>query len=140
MTIPSWPSDLPRPERPTWQRQPQDGRWPKQSDAGPMGHRRRFSGVAETVQMSVLLSRSEREVFDSFYKNDCAHGSLTFYMPDPATEGWALLTETGEPLLTENGTPLLMSAQWLCLWGEEPPSEAVQGIEFRKTFSVVVLP
>lgn len=140
MTVQIWPSDLPRPERPTWQLQPQDGRWPKQSDNGPPGWRRRFSGIARTVRLSVLLSRSERQVFDNFYHDDCAGGSLTFYMPDPTTEGWALLTEDGAPLLTEDGAPILLSAQWLCLWGEEVPAETIQGIHFRKTFSVTVLP
>ncbi|MAU43772.1 MAG: hypothetical protein CMP09_02820 [Yangia sp.] len=61
-------------------------------------------------------------------------------MPDPVTDGWPLLHETGVPLLYEDGTPILMSAQWLCVFGDEPPSETLRGMTFTKSFSVWVMP
>jgi hypothetical protein len=138
--IMEWPTALPRPERNTWQLQPQDARRKRQPDAGPPSYRRRFSSVARNVTMSVLLSRSEKAIFDQFFHETCAEGSQLFYMPDPTTDGWPMLTSDGVPVLTGDGQPLLLSARWLCAWGDQMPTETLQGLEFRKTFSVVVLP
>ena len=139
--IATWPATLPRPERETWSVQPMEARRKRQSDAGPPAYRRRFSSVPTTVPMSLILSRSLREVFDRFFEIDCAQGSLMFRMPAPTTDGWAVLTEGGLPVLTAGGAPLLLSAVWLCAWGDQLPAESFLGqVEFRKTFSVVVLP
>ena len=59
---------------------------------------------------------------------------------NPVTDGWPLLHETGAPLLYEDGTPILMSAQWLCIFGDEMPSETLRGMTFTKSFSVWVMP
>lgn len=136
----NWPSELPRPERSTWQLTPQDARRKRQSDAGPPGYRRRFSSAAKMVSLSVLLSRNERAIFDRFFHEDCGEGAALFYMPDPTTEGWPLLASDGSPILTDDGAPILMGGRWLCSWGDEMPTETIVSVEFRKTFSVVVMP
>lgn len=140
MTTLAWPSTLPRPERSTWQLQPQDARRKRANDAGPPGYRRKFSSVAQMVSLSVLLSRAGKDLFDTFFHVDCAEGSHPFTMPDPTTDGWPLLGANGDPLLDGQGQPLLRSGTWLCLWGDQVPVETIVGIEFRKTFSVVVMP
>lgn len=139
MTYAVWPTSLPRPERNTWQSQPQDARLKRQSDAGPPGFRRRFSQAAKTVTLSVLLSRNQKAVFDRFFEADTRGGSLLFWMPDPTTDGWPMLTADGVPVLNGAGQPVLLSARWLCLF-DAMPAEAIVGIEFRKSFSVVVMP
>ncbi|RUS64867.1 hypothetical protein EGN72_02430 [Pseudorhodobacter sp. E13] len=138
--IMDWPSSLPRPERQTWQRSLQDGRRKTQGDAGPARYGRKLSRVAQTVTMSMLLTRDLRAVFDRFYEVDCAGGTRLFNMPDPTTDGWPLLGSDGLPLLAADGQPLLLSKLWLCSWGDTPPSETLVGIECRKTFSLQVLP
>lgn len=135
-----WPQELPRPERSSWQNQPQEARRRTQSDMGPPRYRRRFSGVPRLVNLSVMLDRDQRAIFDTFFEHECAQGSLRFWLPDPTTESWPLFASDGRPLLTHDGQPILMSGRWLCAWGEQLPTEAVIGIEFRKTFSIVVLP
>lgn len=135
-----WPDTLPPPERDTWQVQPQDARRKRQSDAGPPAYRRRFSSVARMVQLSVLLSRDEKAVFDGFFHDDCKEGALLFQMPDPTTDGWPVLSTEGDALLADAVTPLLLSATWLCAWGDAMPTETLVGLEFRKAFSVVVMP
>jgi hypothetical protein len=40
--IMDWPTDLPRPERPSWQRMVQEARGKRQGDAGPARYRRRI--------------------------------------------------------------------------------------------------
>jgi hypothetical protein len=138
--IMDWPLVLPRPERSSWQLNPQDARRKRQSDAGPPAYRRRFSSAAKMVTLSLLLDRNQRQVFDQFFHDDCAEGSRLFHMPDPTTDGWALLGSDGQPLLVSPGVPLLLSGRWLCSWGDQMPTETVQGREFRKSFSIVVLP
>ncbi len=139
--IATWPDTLPHPERKTWNLQHQDARRKRQPESGPPGYRRRFSSAADFVSLSVVLTRAEKAVFDQFYRHDCAGGSRLFWMPDPTTDGWALLYTDGQPLLVDDSTPLLISATWLCAWGDEPPQESVVGqVEFRKTFQIVVMP
>jgi len=138
--IASWPSELPRPDRQGWQVQPQDARRKRQSEAGPPSYRRRFSAIARMVSMQLLLTRQQRAVFDRFFHETCEEGSLHFHMADPTTDGWPILTASGAPLLDGAGRPILMARRWLCAWGDQVPSEGIEGVMFRKTCSIVVLP
>jgi hypothetical protein len=140
MTIPTWPSELPRPERDTWQKTPQEARLKRNNDSGPPSYRRRFSSVAKSVNLSILVGRGQKAVFDRFFDDTTAGGSLPFYMPDPTTDGWKLLTADGRSLLTSDGRQILLAARWLCLFGESLPTETIVGIEFRLTFSISVMP
>jgi len=140
MTL-TWPDTLPNPERNTWQSQPQDARKKRQADTGPTGYGARFSAWSTNVSLSVVLTRDEKAIFDTFYRVDCAAGTRLFYMPDPTTDGWQMLTSDGQPLLMADGTPLLLSARWLCSFGDQVPVESIVGqVQFRKTFNVVVYP
>lgn len=138
--IPVWPSELPKPERNTWQKSPMEARLKRRNDAGPPGYRRRFSSVAKSVNLSILVDRNGKAIFDNFFEQDTAFGSKPFTMPDPTTDGWALLTSEGAPLLTSEGVPILLAARWLCLFGDQQPSEAIVGVGFRISFSVAVMP
>ncbi|MGB0912021.1 MAG: hypothetical protein ACPGSW_00450 [Phaeobacter italicus] len=137
----TWPDTLPPPERNTWQLSPQDARAQRKTDAGPVTFRRRFSSAATTVSLSVVLTRSQRATFDRFFHDDCAEGTRLFWMPDPATDGWAALDAQGSPLMSDAGAPLQLGARWLCSFGPDLPAETiVRQVEFRKTFSIVVMP
>lgn len=138
--IATWPETLPPPERDTWQGQSQDARRKRQSETGPPAYRRRFSSVARMVSLSVVLTRDEKAVFERFFHVDCAEGTRLFRMPDPTTDGWAMLGSDGSELLTGAGEPLELGAMWLCAWGDTVPTETLVGLEFRQSFSVVVLP
>ncbi|WEO73770.1 hypothetical protein [Agrobacterium vitis] len=140
MTVPIWPDVLPRPERDTWQRTTTDPRLKRQNDGAVPSYRRRFSAVARSVTLSILISRAGKAVFDQFYEELTGYGATPFYMPDPTTDSWPLLDDTGKPLLTDTGRPILLGEQWLVLFGDTPPSEAVVGVEFRISFSVTVMP
>lgn len=141
MAHPEWPAELPRPERDSWQNQLQDSRQKRVSEAGPPGWARRFSSAARLVTLSLILSRNQKAIFDRFYEQDCAGGVRLFWMPDPTTDGWEMLSATGETLLDGAGNRLLLSARWLCRFGDQVPVESIAGqVEFRKRFNVVVLP
>lgn len=140
MTIPFWPSALPRPERDTWSKSPLEARVKKRPEAGPPSYRRRFSGVAKTVHLSTMITRAQKAIFDDFYENKTSFGSKLFTMPDPTTDGWALLDSQGRQMLTSLGVPILLSATWLCFFGDDQPVETVVGMRFRITFTVAVMP
>nr|WP_321511093.1 hypothetical protein [uncultured Celeribacter sp.] len=141
MSIQTWPADLPNPERKTWQRTSQDVRRKRTPKAGAPSFGRAYSKAAHTVALSVVLDRNQKAIFDTFFAIDCADGSHLFWMPDPTTDGWPLLTSDGVPLLTGDGAPLLLVAQWLCAWGDDLPVETIEGqVEFRMSFTVIVVP
>jgi hypothetical protein len=141
MSIQTWPTSLPRPERKSWQRSSQDARLKRQPMAGAPSYRSKYSRAAELVVLSVVLDRNQKAIFDNFHRYDCSDGVALFWMPDPTTDGWPLLHSNGTPLLTSEGLPLLMSKKWLCAWGDEMPVESIIGqVQFRKSFSIVVVP
>ncbi len=140
MTIATWPEELPKPERKTFQLTYLDPRLKRQGDAGPPAYRRRFSSVARPVTLSIVATRSERAIFETFFVERTAHGALPFYMPDPTTDGWPLLLDDGRPLLTSDGQPILIAARWLCLFGDSLPMITVIGVNFRVTFNIWVMP
>jgi hypothetical protein len=139
MTIPVWPTSLPKPSRAGYTAQNDDGRVRRQA-GGPPGYRRRFSSTARLVSLSINVTRAEKAVFDRFFEVDTKSGSIPFYMPDPVTDGWGFLTSDGAPVLSAEGEPILLAAQWLCLFGDETPSETIRGITFDIAFSVAVMP
>ncbi len=138
--IPTWPSTLPRPMRDSWQKSRQDARLKRRTDNGPNGYRRKFSSAAKLVTLSIEIGRDGLAVFDNFYEEECAKGSLPFYMPDPTTDGWPLLADDGAPLLTDEGVPLLLANIWLCQFGDSVPVDTVIGNRFRVAFSIAVMP
>lgn len=141
MSIPVWPAGLVRFERPGWQVQPQEARQRRSNDAGPPSYRRRFSSVGKAVSLSLICTRNEKAIFDRFFEEDCRRGGREFWMPDPTTQGWPMLTSDGRPIMVAPGVPLLLSERWLCAWGDPPPTEAMhQQVQFRKSFTVWVLP
>lgn len=140
MTHPIWPAELPRPERNTWQETPQESRLRRRSDAGPVSYRGRFSSASQTVSMSIVVDRNARGRFNRFFEEETKKGALLFWMPDPTTEGWALGTTSGAPLLTSTGARILMARRWLVTFGSNLPAVTVQGVEFRISFSIEVMP
>lgn len=140
MTVATWPTSLPKPLRTGYQTQILDPRLKRSAASGPPGYRRRWSSVARSVALTIDVPRADKAVFDGFYEVTTDFGALPFWMPDPTTDGWPLLTDTGAPVLDGDGTPILMSAQWLCLFGDTTPVATIQGVRFQIAFSVVVMP
>ena len=140
MTVPEWPVSLPRPERNGYKAQNMDPRLRKSTETGPPGYRRAYSKVARSVSLTIDVSRADKAVFDTFHELTTGAGTTPFWMPDPTTDGWQMLTETGAPILTGEGLPVLLSARWLCLFGETAPTEIIRGVRFIISFPVWVMP
>lgn len=140
MTVRAWPPELPRPTRADYAAQLADPRQRRAAETGPRGYRRRFSAVPEMVALAMDVSRRQRAIFETFHRQTCAMGALPFTMVDPTTDGWPLLSADGQPLLS-NGVPILLSATWLCQFGDAMPTITVRaGVTFRVTFTVEVMP
>lgn len=141
MSIPEWPRELVKFERSGWQVQPQDARLRRHGDVGPPGYRRRFSAAGRIASMSLVVDRFQKAVFDHFFEVTCAKGSRLFRMPDPSTWGWDLRVDAQTAIFSADGQRILLAASWLCTFGDELPTETmVNDVEFRKTFSVNVMP
>jgi len=141
MTVPSWPAEMPYPQRTSYRSQRFDARRKTTFDAGPPGRSRRFSAVGRTIALTFRLTALRAAVFERFYVDTCAEGSLPFWMPDYMVDGIPLLTETGAQLLDENGVPLLCSKIMLVAWGDETPTQSnVKLLERDVSFEVIELP
>lgn len=139
MTIQTWPSGLPAPEKETWSAQYMDPRRKRQNSAGPPSYRKMFSSVPKLVTMSLLLTRDQKSVFDRFYTLTTDFGTDLFWMPDPTVDGWQLVDTGGNPLAA-SGSPIQGAGRWLCSFGDTPPSETISNHEWRITMQIVVMP
>ena len=90
MRIPTFPPELPRPQVSGFRRQRSDPRRRRTFDAGPPKFARRYSAVPVTFSLSMRLHAWQVALFDRFYVEDCADGSLPFYMPDYTVDGLPL--------------------------------------------------
>ena len=135
-----WPAELPRPLRDGYRQSAVEARGARSAETGPPAYARRYSSVPRSVALSLVLSRSQKAVFDRFWRDTTRHGARPFFMPDPTTDGWPLLTPDGQYLLGTGGTPLLLSAQWLCLFGDSLPAETLRGASFTLSFDIWVMP
>jgi hypothetical protein len=138
--IPEWPPELPRPMRDSYQQTAGEARLMKKNDSGPPGTRRRFSSVADTVSMTVDLSRNQLARFDRFYNEEVAQGSKPFRIMDASLSGQRLLTDEEVPILTDDGHPILIEETWLVLFGQQLPSRSVIGVRWRVSFQLSVMP
>jgi hypothetical protein len=138
--IADWPDTLPIPNRMNFQHGRQEARLKTTNDAGPPRYRLMSSAIVDPVQMTITVDRNGKEIFDAFYLVTTARGSLPFWMPDPTTDGWQILDEASETLLDENSEPLLFSEEWLCMFGDTPPAEVINGLRFDISFTIGIMP
>ena len=139
MSVPYWPTDLPSPTRAGYQSQRGDTRLTRKA-SGPLGYRSLFSNAPTVVGLNLELTRDLKAVFDGFYDDLTRGGILPFWMPDPTTDGWALLSDQGQPLIGIDDAPVLLSAYELCIFDAETPSEAISGARFNISFRIAALP
>lgn len=139
MSVPIWPKALPNPQRKTYKAQRAEGRLAKQS-GGPIGYRRRFSSMPTLVSLAIDVPRSLKAIFDEFYDVTTEGGTKTFWMPDAVTQDWPMLAQDGAYLQNSEGRVLLLAKTDLCIFGDQPPVETIQGNRFVINFAVQVLP
>lgn len=98
MPTPVWPAELPQVLRfPITQRR-QSGKLRSEPDTGPAKVRRRFTArVTEYPGASIQLTGEQKAIFDAFYDDELAGGSLSFSWTDPDTRQPAMLRIKEEP-------------------------------------------
>lgn len=140
MAVPVWPAELPRPMRQGYGRADGEGRTRSRADAGPVRMRRRSSAVPQPLAMVFDFSVDELARFDRFFAEETAEGTLPFIMTDWTTDGHGLMTADGEALTDEAGNALVITARWLCQFGERLPERSVVGVRRRVQVTIEVLP
>jgi len=139
MTVVSWPSDLPPFLREPYTASIGDTRVRKAADGVP-GYKRRFSRQARSVSLGMELTRDQKAVFDLFFDQQTGGGNAVFTLPDPTLHGVTLQDGRGFAILTGGEAPIEVSSTWVCLFGDELPSETISGGRYVVTFNVWVLP
>ncbi len=140
MPLVQWPFELPLPMRAGFAKSRLEARRASRPDAGPKRSRRQWSKVGQSVSMMLDLSVDELARFDLFYNEETKEGSLPFAMAEPGKDGHGLLNEVDFVLTDENDNPVLIASTWLCLFGEQLPSDGVIGVRRRLNFDLAVLP
>lgn len=142
MTLPRWPSDLPRPDRQGFQVSVPDGRLATRPEAGPPRVRRRFSAAATPMQMTIRVDADQRARFERFWGEDLSRGSLPFLMPDWRFDGHGLRTGTGGGgLVTAAGGRLIIAAWVLVMFAtDQAPAQTPEGVGWRIVASFSILP
>jgi hypothetical protein len=140
MTVPVWPTELPRPLRAGYQLTAGETRLRSRPDAGPVRNRRRFSGRSDALAMTLIVSRGQLARFDRFFGEELKNGALPFVMPDFETDGVGIEDGAGASLTDEAGQPLAIAADRLCQFGEGLPQRIPAGVEWRLSFALDILP
>lgn len=119
-----------------------DGRLRTQMETGPMKVRRRFSSVARPVAASFRVSPDGKARIERFWQEDIRGGSLPFRIPDQTHDGLPLLAGDGLMLLDDQGRPLFITAWWLVMAGDAPPSftPLQRGLAYTASFPLMVMP
>lgn len=139
MSVAVWPTELPKPLRSGYQNRREETRQARLA-AGPVGYRRRFSSPAEVVLLAIEVTLNQRALFWTFYDISTAGGTLPFRLPDPISDNQPIVDDMDRAILDENDQPILLGAEWLCLFGQELPSETMEAGRYLVSFSVVRLP
>lgn len=84
--MPIWPASLPQellPDGITVRDDDAVLRTPM--DAGPPTRRNRFTAVTRRLTGGIVLTGTEKQAFDIFYRDDLANGAVAFDWTDPVT-------------------------------------------------------
>lgn len=140
--IAAWPSELPRPTRPSYGAQRQNAQAPQSGSTGPALGRLRFSAVARLVELAIKVDPDQALVFDHFYSVTLKEGSRPFTMPDLVRDGRQLRRETGAQLLTDADVPVLVGSEtvWLFERSSTPVEGPLQGHLREIVFRVMEMP
>lgn len=141
MTNLVWPIDLPqRLTYSSYTRRAGDVRqWTPYEGSEFSRVRRKYSRGADVVPLSFPAQLSQVARFERFYDEEANKGISLFTMPDQERDGAQWLYDDGSPVMVDDETPALISARWLCRFGQEPYDIARVGGIYQVSFQVLVL-
>jgi hypothetical protein len=85
MTSISYPENLPAVRAAGFQSEYQDPVIRTQMDAGPVKQRLRYTAAPKKITASVVVDEDEREIFEAWFTETLAFGTLRFVMQNPQT-------------------------------------------------------
>lgn len=141
MTVPIWPTELPRPNRAGYGRTLPDGRSSTRPEAGPPRVRRRFSAAPSPMTLVFDMTLDQRARFHLFWSEDTAGGSLPFWMADWTLDGHVLSTDDGSVLTTDSGADITIDTAMLVMFAtDQAPAETIVGLKYRFTVQLSIMP
>lgn len=118
-----------------------DGRLRTRMGSGQSKVRRLTGMPVKPLSAQAHYSRGELGRFWTWWEDDLRGGSLPFFMRNQIIDGRALLDDDFEEVTDEDDNPILITAWWLCLFGEGQPTETALGAElYRVAFELEILP
>jgi len=117
-----------------------DGRLRSPMDAGPPKVRRRSSAAVRNVSAQIIVTFDAHGRFDRFWAEDTSGGVLPFLVPNPQVDDLIVTDESGATLTDESGNEVQAVDYWLVQFGESPPQTSPDGLEFRISFPLIILP
>lgn len=102
-----WPPSLPQDQFLGLTEQDQDAVARTQMDAGPPTRRTRFTAITRAVQVPLIVTGTQRQAFDTFYRTTLEHGAQAFDWEDPTTDATVSFAFRSPPKwsLLKGGTP-----------------------------------
>lgn len=85
MTAITYPGSLPVIRASGFQSEYQDPVIRTQMDAGPVKQRLRYTAAPKTFTASIVVDEAEREIFEAWFTETLAFGTLRFVMENPQT-------------------------------------------------------
>lgn len=82
----AWPGDLPQEQFIGTSVQRETGMIRTNMDVGPAKTRRRFTACVIRVQCPLVLTNSQKSVFNAFYRDTLQEGTLPFDWSDPLAD------------------------------------------------------
>lgn len=68
-----------------------------QMDSGPPSRRNRFAASMRFVRTPIILTGSQKQTFDTFFRTTLKNGSLAFDWEDPTTDATVSFAFRGPP-------------------------------------------
>jgi hypothetical protein len=142
MTLPIWPTELPRPTVDGYSRSRGTTRRTSAGNDTIKRVSRGWSISAQRRPMSMMIETDLLMRFERFFDEDLADGTYPFAMPDWEIDGTPLEDETGAVLTDETGDPLLIAATHIVRFGDgdTPYSVSPIGMAWRVSLDLVILP
>lgn len=81
----TWPASLPQQLIGTTE-QDQDAVLRTGMDAGPPSRRNRYTARVTQVRVPMILTGTQKQAFDTFYRDTLKNGALSFDWEDPTTD------------------------------------------------------
>lgn len=108
----NWPSSLPTKQFLGVSEKDDESRLVTAMDAGPATVRNRFTAVSRAISTPIVLTGTQKQAFDTFYRTTLANGTASFTWTDPVTDSPATFRFKSNP-------------EWQCIVPSSTPANRI---------------